>query len=170
MEREWNSAAKFTSALDRLRFRFDSSLPLGSAQRQKIVVIDNAVAFLQAGWVPDESGAGTPASILADPSALIDDPEGKPYPPFHDVQCLIEGQEPRPRSARSAAARRWAAAGCTLELDPKSGAIAGLRLCRSEAKPGDHDRHRADRVENRVARRGGKQKSAPTVRGLNQFG
>ena len=46
-EREWNSAAKFTSeAPDRLRFCFDSSLPLGSAQHQKIVVIDGALAFV----------------------------------------------------------------------------------------------------------------------------
>ena len=46
-EREWNSAAKFTSeASDRLCFCFDSSLPLGSAQHQKIVVIDGALAFV----------------------------------------------------------------------------------------------------------------------------
>ena len=46
-EREWNSAAKFTSeAPDRLCFCFDSSLPLGSAQHQKIVVIDGALAFV----------------------------------------------------------------------------------------------------------------------------
>src|SRR4029079_9030821 len=45
-EREWNSTASFTEhAPDRLRFFFDSSLPLGSAQHQKIVVIDGALAF-----------------------------------------------------------------------------------------------------------------------------
>ena len=42
-EREWNSAAKFTpEESGRLCFCFDSSLPLGSAQHQKIVVIDYA--------------------------------------------------------------------------------------------------------------------------------
>jgi hypothetical protein len=41
--REWNSAAKFTpEESNRLCFCFDSSLPLGSAQHQKIVVIDYA--------------------------------------------------------------------------------------------------------------------------------
>src|SRR5690242_4857957 len=45
-EREWNSVTKFTAGVSaRLRFCFDSSLPLGSAQHQKIVVIDGALAF-----------------------------------------------------------------------------------------------------------------------------
>jgi phosphatidylserine/phosphatidylglycerophosphate/cardiolipin synthase-like enzyme len=46
-EREWNSAKKFTTNSNgRIRFCLDACLPLGSAQHQKIVVVDNAIAFV----------------------------------------------------------------------------------------------------------------------------
>jgi phosphatidylserine/phosphatidylglycerophosphate/cardiolipin synthase-like enzyme/uncharacterized membrane protein YdjX (TVP38/TMEM64 family) len=110
-EREWNSADKFTSgASDRLRFCFDSSLPLGSAQHQKIVVIDGAIAFVGGldltirRWDTSEHAAHHP---------LRKDPDGKPYPPFHDVQCMVDGEA----AARltELAENRWRAAGCTAE-------------------------------------------------------
>jgi phospholipase D1/2 len=112
-EREWNSAARFTSgASERLRFCFDASLPLGSAQHQKIVVIDRAVAFVGGldltirRWDTSEHAANHP---------LRKDPDGKPYPPFHDVQCMVDGEA----AARltELAENRWRAAGCTVE-DP----------------------------------------------------
>ena len=47
-EREWNSAAKFTSETsDRLCFCSDSSLPLGSSQHQKIAVNDDDLLVLR---------------------------------------------------------------------------------------------------------------------------
>ncbi|MBR1210802.1 VTT domain-containing protein [Bradyrhizobium sp. JYMT SZCCT0180] len=110
-EREWNSAKKFTSGCDgRLRFCLDACLPLGSAQHQKIVVVDNAIAFVGGldltirRWDTSEHRLDHP---------LRRDPDGKPYPPFHDVQCMVEG------SAAAAlgeiAIARWTAAGCTSE-------------------------------------------------------
>ncbi|MET3844675.1 VTT domain-containing protein [Bradyrhizobium sp. OAE829] len=110
-EREWNSAKKFTSGCDgRLRFCLDACLPLGSAQHQKIVVVDNAIAFVGGldltirRWDTSEHRLDHP---------LRRDPDGKPYPPFHDVQCMVEG------SAAAAlgeiATARWTAAGCTSE-------------------------------------------------------
>ena len=82
--------AKFTTdTSDRLRFCFDSSLPLGSAQHQKIVVIDGAVAFSGGldltirRWDNSEHAAGNPHRL---------DPDGRPYPPFHDVQCMVDGE------------------------------------------------------------------------------
>jgi phosphatidylserine/phosphatidylglycerophosphate/cardiolipin synthase-like enzyme/uncharacterized membrane protein YdjX (TVP38/TMEM64 family) len=110
-EREWNSAAKFTTdALDRLRFCFDSSLPLGSAQHQKVVVIDGAVAFSGGldltirRWDTSEHAAGNPHRA---------DPDGKPYAPFHDVQCMVDGEAAA--ALAELAEGRWRAAGCTVE-------------------------------------------------------
>ncbi|XIA67112.1 VTT domain-containing protein [Bradyrhizobium sp. TZ2] len=110
-EREWGSAAKFTSgASNRLRFCFDSSLPLGSAQHQKIVVIDGAVAFSGGldltirRWDTGDHAARHP---------LRKDPDGKPYPPFHDVQCMVDGEAAV--ALTKLAESRWRAAGCTVE-------------------------------------------------------
>ena len=89
-EREWNSAAKFTAdAPDRLRFCFDSSLPSGSAQHQKIVVIDGVLAF-SGGLDLTIRRWDTSAHEAHHP--LRTDPDGKPYPPFHDVQCMVDGE------------------------------------------------------------------------------
>ena len=110
-EREWNSAAKFTSeAPDRLRFCFDSSLPLGSAQHQKIVVIDGALAF-SGGLDLTIRRWDTSAHEACNPLRI--DPDGKPYPPFHDVQCMVDGEAAA--SLTELAERRWQAAGCTVE-------------------------------------------------------
>ena len=103
--------SKFTTdTSDRLRFCFDSSLPLGSAQHQKIVVIDGAVAFSGGldltirRWDNSEHAAGNPHRL---------DPDGKPYPPFHDVQCMVDGEAAA--ALLELVENRWRAAGCTVE-------------------------------------------------------
>ena len=89
-EREWNSAFEIhIGAPDRLRFCFNSSLPLGSAQHQKIVVIDGALAF-SGGLDLTIRRWDTSEHAAADPHRV--DPDGKPYPPFHDVQCMVDGE------------------------------------------------------------------------------
>ncbi|MET0674893.1 MAG: phospholipase, partial [Bradyrhizobium sp.] len=119
-EREWNSTARFTEhAPDRLRFCFDSSLPLGSAQHQKIVVIDGAIAF-SGGLDLTIRRWDTSAHKACDP--LRTDPDGKPYPPFHDVQCMVDGEAAA--GLAELAERRWRAAGCTVE---KTAAVTGER-------------------------------------------
>ena len=111
VEREWNSADKFTAGCDdRIQFCLDSSLPLGSSQHQKIVVIDNAVAF--SGGLDLTIRRWDTSEHLAD-HPLRRDPDGEPYPPFHDVQCMVEGEAAA--ALGEIAAARWAAAGCTLE-------------------------------------------------------
>jgi phospholipase D1/2 len=110
-EREWNSAAKFTAdAPDRLRFCFDSSLPLGSAQHQKIVVIDGVLAF-SGGLDLTIRRWDTSAHEAHHP--LRTDPDGKPYPPFHDVQCMVDGEAAA--ALTEVAENRWRDAGCTVE-------------------------------------------------------
>ena len=111
VEREWNSAAKFMAGTDgRIRFCMDSSLPLGSSQHQKIVVIDNAIAF--SGGLDLTIRRWDTSEHLAD-HPLRRDPDGKPYPPFHDVQCMVEGAAAV--ALGEIAAARWTAAGCTVE-------------------------------------------------------
>jgi phosphatidylserine/phosphatidylglycerophosphate/cardiolipin synthase-like enzyme/uncharacterized membrane protein YdjX (TVP38/TMEM64 family) len=85
----------------------DDALPVGSSHHQKLVVIDDAVAFCGGldltvrRW---DSSAHRPV----DPFRT--DPAGMPYPPFHDVQMLVDG------SAAQALAelvrRRWSHAAC----------------------------------------------------------
>ena len=132
VEREWNSADKFTAGCDdRIRFCLDSSLPLGSSQHQKIVVIDNAVAF--SGGLDLTIRRWDTSEHLAD-HPLRRDPDGKPYPPFHDVQCMVEGEAADALGAIAAA--RWAAAGCTLEgCEPSRGrSLAGIGAGRGEGR------------------------------------
>lgn len=110
-EREWNSPAKFTAGVpERLRFCFDSCLPLGSAQHQKIVVIDGVLAF-SGGLDLTIRRWDTDAHEPHHPKRT--DPDGKPYPPFHDVQCMVDGEAAA--SLADIAANRWRLAGCTAE-------------------------------------------------------
>jgi len=110
-EREWNSADKFTAGCDgRIRFCLDSSLPLGSSQHQKIVVIDNAIAF--SGGLDLTIRRWDTSEHLAE-HPLRRDPDGKPYPPFHDVQCMVEGEAAA--ALGEIAVARWRAAGCPVE-------------------------------------------------------
>ncbi|MDP1869894.1 MAG: VTT domain-containing protein [Bradyrhizobium sp.] len=111
VEREWNSADKFTAGCEgRIRFCLDSSLPLGSSQHQKIVVIDNAIAF--SGGLDLTIRRWDTSEHLAE-HPLRRDPDGKPYAPFHDVQCMVEGEAAA--ALGEIAAARWAAAGCVVE-------------------------------------------------------
>jgi phosphatidylserine/phosphatidylglycerophosphate/cardiolipin synthase-like enzyme/uncharacterized membrane protein YdjX (TVP38/TMEM64 family) len=88
-EREWNSAAKFTAGTDgRVRFHLDSTLPFGSAQHQKIVCVDGSLAFV--GGLDLTIRRWDTSDHRAD-HALRCDPQGKPYLPFHDVQCMVDG-------------------------------------------------------------------------------
>ncbi|WP_349628149.1 VTT domain-containing protein [Bradyrhizobium lablabi] len=117
-EREWNSLDKFTAGSDgRIRFCLDDSLPLGSAQHQKIVVIDNAVAFSGGldltvrRWDTSEHRASHPLRI---------DHHGAPYAPFHDVQCMVDGEAAV--ALGEIVRARWEAAGCTpLHGEPARG-------------------------------------------------
>jgi phospholipase D1/2 len=86
-EREWFPAMQFEGP-DNLVFCLDDSLPLGSAQHQKFVVIDDALAFVGGldltirRW--DDHAHAVRSGDRIDPS-------GQPYPPFHDVQLMVDG-------------------------------------------------------------------------------
>ena len=117
-EREWDSAAKFEAAgRGQVTFRKDSSLPLGSAQHQKIVVVDRAIAFL--GGLDLTIRRWDTSEHLVD-HPLRRDPDGTPYHPFHDVQCMVEGA---PVAAlEEIVMARWEAAGYSLlDCEPCEG-------------------------------------------------
>lgn len=113
-EREWNSAAKFTAQTGgRVRFHLDATLPFGSAQHQKIVCIDGLLAF--AGGLDLTMRRWDTSEHCAD-QPLRCDPDGKPYPPFHDVQCLVDGDAAA--SLLELAQARWRAAGQQVQEGP----------------------------------------------------
>jgi phospholipase D1/2 len=81
----------------RFHFRLDGRHPTGGAQHQKIVVVDDAMAFV--GGFDFGAGRWDTSDHRPDHPARID-PWGNPYPPLHDVQLAVDGE----------------AAGCLAEL------------------------------------------------------
>jgi phosphatidylserine/phosphatidylglycerophosphate/cardiolipin synthase-like enzyme len=73
----------------RLTFRLDAEHPLTGCHHQKIVVVDDAVAFV-GGLDLTTSRWDTPAHRADDPSRRL--PNGKAYGPFHDVQIAVAGE------------------------------------------------------------------------------
>ena len=73
----------------RFHFRLDGEHPKGASQHQKVVVVDDRVAFVGgidlSRWRWD-----TPEHAPDDPRRI--DPNGEPYPPFHDIMMLVEGE------------------------------------------------------------------------------
>ena len=96
-------------------FCLDSTVPFGSSQHQKLVVVDDALAFSGGldltirRW--DTSGH--------DPdNARRVDPGGEPYRPFHDVQTMVDG--PAARALALLARARWCHAnGGEPEVEPE---------------------------------------------------
>lgn len=66
----------------------DNSVPFGSSQHQKIVVIDDAVAF--SGGLDLTIRRWDTTAHAARNSHRVD-PSGHPYRPFHDVQMMVDG-------------------------------------------------------------------------------
>jgi phospholipase D1/2 len=86
----------------RVMFCLDDAVPLGSSQHQKLIVIDDAIAF-SGGLDVTVRRWDTPAHELNKPARV--DPAGKPYAPFHDVQALVDGAAAR--ALAELARARW---------------------------------------------------------------
>lgn len=73
----------------RFHFRLDDMHPSGASHHQKMVVVDDRIAFVGgidlSRWRWD-----TPEHRPDDPRRV--DPDGKSYPPFHDMMMLVEGE------------------------------------------------------------------------------
>jgi len=76
----------------RLAFCMDSAHPAGSCHHQKIVVIDDALAFV-GGLDLTRSRWDTPDHRPDDPHRR--DPDGSQYAAFHDVQAMVDGEVAR---------------------------------------------------------------------------
>ncbi|MFN3350448.1 VTT domain-containing protein [Pseudorhodoplanes sp.] len=92
---------------DQIRFCLDGQLPLGCSQHQKIVVIDDAIAYSGGldltirRWDTSEHQAA---------NDLRCDPAGEPYRPFHDVQAAVEGSAAK--ALGDLVRERWRQARC----------------------------------------------------------
>lgn len=100
LEREWLSRYKL-SRLRRFHFHMDDDHPVGASQHQKVVVVDDAVAFVggfdlaKCRWDTQEHRPHDPRRNYDDPSCL----------PFHDVQAAVSGEVAR--SLGELARERW---------------------------------------------------------------
>ncbi|TAA53187.1 phospholipase [Shinella sp. JR1-6] len=94
-KRRWSSHPRIVLA-------FDSRHPIRGSHHQKLVVVDDTVAFV--------GGIDLTAKRWDTSDHLVDDPRrklpsGKPYEPVHDMQVALEGDAAR--LAGDIARRRW---------------------------------------------------------------
>lgn len=73
----------------RIHYHLDDEHPIGASQHQKVVVVDDRVAFC-GGLDLSNSRWDTPEHIPDDPRRKT--PDGKSYSPFHDIQMAVEGE------------------------------------------------------------------------------
>ncbi len=100
-----------------VRFCFDDHHPIGASHHQKIVVVDDELAFC--GGI-DLTGHrwDTPAHRLDEPARI--NANGTPYEPYHEVQAMVDGtgcrqpRRARPRSLAGAGRNDAAAAPASL--------------------------------------------------------
>jgi phospholipase D1/2 len=103
LEREWLPVYKLDWRTHRrLSFRMDPHHPIGGSHHQKVVVVDDAVAFVggldltRARWDTSDHACDAP---------LRCDSDGKPHAPFHDVQAMVDGDVAR--ALGELARERW---------------------------------------------------------------
>ena len=88
-EREWLPIISLDwKTHRRIHFQLDDQHPMGASQHQKIVVIDDAVAFC-GGIDLTTNRWDTPWHRPDDP--LRKRPDGTLYQPFHDIQMIVNG-------------------------------------------------------------------------------
>ncbi|MBX3319066.1 MAG: phospholipase D-like domain-containing protein [Nitrospira sp.] len=89
-ERQWVPALRFgLDSHPRLHFHLNSRHPLGACQHEKLVVIDDTVAFIggldltKHRWDTSEHQEHEPRRL---------DPDGNTYDPFHDIHTIVAGE------------------------------------------------------------------------------
>ena len=93
-----------------VRLCLDNEVPVGSSHHQKIIVVDDALAFSGGldltirRWDTCDHRFNNPDRV---------DPAGIPYRPFHDVQAMVDGDAARALGELVRA--RWERAGCDYE-------------------------------------------------------
>lgn len=92
----------------------DDVLPLGACHHQKVVVIDDALAF-SGGLDLTIRRWDTSEHKLHNPQRC--DPHGEPYRPFHDVQIMVDGEAAA--ALGTLVRRRWQSAACEKPPPPR---------------------------------------------------
>jgi phosphatidylserine/phosphatidylglycerophosphate/cardiolipin synthase-like enzyme/uncharacterized membrane protein YdjX (TVP38/TMEM64 family) len=119
MEREFFPRYKLQwRSHQRIHFCLDGDHPVGGSQHQKIVVVDDAVAFA-GGFDLSQWRWDTSAHQPEDERRV--DPDGRPYPPFHDIQMAVDG--PAAALLGELARERWTCA-AGKALTPRSNAAS----------------------------------------------
>jgi phospholipase D1/2 len=102
---QWRTPEQISLCLDNI-------VPFGCSQHQKIVVVDNALAF-SGGLDLTIRRWDTPGHRADNPDRV--DPDGEPFRPFHDVQMMVDGDAAR--ALAKIACQRWARAAACQEPD-----------------------------------------------------
>jgi phosphatidylserine/phosphatidylglycerophosphate/cardiolipin synthase-like enzyme/uncharacterized membrane protein YdjX (TVP38/TMEM64 family) len=95
---QWSTPEQITLCMD-------NTVPFGCSQHQKIIVVDDAVAFSGGldltirRWDTSDHSAANSMRV---------DPAGEDYPPFHDVQMVVDGATAL--SLAEIARERWSCA------------------------------------------------------------
>jgi len=90
----------------RVCFRLDDTVSFGSSQHQKLVIVDDTLAF-SGGLDLTIRRWDTPGHAVEQARRI--DPDGKPYKPFHDVQMMVDGKAGQALAVL--AHQRWCQAG-----------------------------------------------------------
>jgi phosphatidylserine/phosphatidylglycerophosphate/cardiolipin synthase-like enzyme len=98
-------AEPWHARLPRVEFVFDNNYPLGASHHEKIVCIDDAMAFVGGIDLTAERW-DTQAHDMMDPRRIEHD--SKPYLPVHDLQMAVDGEAAR--SISLLIRRRWCTA------------------------------------------------------------
>jgi phosphatidylserine/phosphatidylglycerophosphate/cardiolipin synthase-like enzyme/uncharacterized membrane protein YdjX (TVP38/TMEM64 family) len=102
MEREWLPIYKLDWRTHRrLSFHLDDQHPVAASHHQKVIVVDDEVAFVS-GYDLTRVRWDTCAHRQSDPCRVYD---GKPYAPFHDVGIAVDGD--CARALGELARERW---------------------------------------------------------------
>lgn len=89
-EREWSSLITLRwNSHPRLHFKLDAQHPFGASQHQKVVTVDDRIAFV-GGFDIANSRWDSRAHKPEDPRREFN--SGHYYPPFHDMQMLVDGK------------------------------------------------------------------------------
>lgn len=113
-----------------IHVHLDDRVPLGACHHQKIVVIDDALAFCGGldltirRWDTPDHRPGNPRRV---------DPQGEPYLPFHDIQMLVDGEAATALAELVRQRWRQAGGGEAMALDP------GLCEWPTDSPPDFHD-------------------------------
>ncbi|SON55691.1 cardiolipin synthetase [Hartmannibacter diazotrophicus] len=106
-----------------IEFCLDDACPVGGSHHQKIVVVDDSVAFC--GGIDITRRRWDVPNHAADDSRRVD-PNGERYAPFHDVQMVVDGEIAS--SLGDIFRRRWERATCEpLRKPKKTGLLASWK-------------------------------------------